>query len=145
MLSIDGLPSEQTGVVSSLTRRTVLIPENLLHPLFTWLKECLILLEQNGKLTDVDIWPNMVKLTSTVYDSQVSMFNLSKAASLETKSNISPVSSLSSIATMSPSHAAANLLASSKKVLLNRRGNSLIVFSASTCVIHPRSICNGVF
>ncbi|XP_021947874.2 receptor-mediated endocytosis protein 6 homolog [Folsomia candida] len=121
VLSIDGLPSEQTGVVSSLTRRTVLIPENLLHPLFTWLKECLILLEQNGKLTDVDIWPNMVKLTSTVYDSQVSMFNLSKAASLETKSNISPVSSLSSIATMSPSHAAANLLASSKKVLLNRR------------------------
>lgn len=124
VLSIDGLPSEQSGVVSSLTRRTALIPENLLNPLFTWLKECLILLEQNGKLTELEIWPTMVKLASAVYESQLAMTNNSnKILSHEVKTSISPVPSLSSIANMSPSHAAANLLANSKKVLLNRRGN----------------------
>jgi hypothetical protein len=125
VLSIDGLPSEQTGIVSSLTRRTVLMPENLLNPLFTWLKECLILLEQNGKLTDLEIWPNMVKLSSIVYDSQMTMANNSKPAMTnQEQRNPSPVNSLSSLA-MSPSHAAANLLANGKKVLLNRRGKFL--------------------
>lgn len=124
VLSIDGLPSEQTGVVSSLSRRTVLMPENLLNPLFTWLKECLILLEQNGKLTHLEIWPNMVKLATTVYDSQQAMANAKSATSVNNENrNSSPVNTLSSIATMSPSHAAANLLANGKKVLMNRRGN----------------------
>lgn len=52
-------------VISYLSRRSILIPEEQLAPLFCWIRECLVILEQNGKLTEIDNWPSLVR-TSTV-------------------------------------------------------------------------------
>jgi len=121
------MPNEQTGIISSLNRRTILIPENLLQPLFTWLKESLILLEQNGKLTELEIWPTLVKLCTSVHESFSHSSNTvgNKASAQESKSNSTSGSNHSLSSGGSPSHAAAQLLANGRKVFLNKRGMCL--------------------
>jgi hypothetical protein len=128
VLSIEGLPADQLGIISSLNRRTILIPENLLQPLFTWLKETLILLEQNGKLTDLEIWPTLVKLTTTVHDNlaNISASTVNKSSGPDSKSTSTSGSNLSLSSSGSPSHTAATLLANGKKVFLNKRGTCQI-------------------
>ncbi|CAL8143674.1 unnamed protein product [Orchesella dallaii] len=124
VLTIDSLPGEQSGVVASLSRRTLLIPENLMHALFAWLKHCLPLVEQQGKLKNLEVWTALEKLTLSVNES------LNSLASAPKTSNSTPTSSVSGSnpslsSSGSPSHGA-RLLESGRKALLNRRGDARV-------------------
>jgi hypothetical protein len=122
VLSMDGLPTEQLSAVTSLFRRTVLLPENQLQPLFAWLKECLVLLERNGKLTDIEIWPSLVKLSAAVNDSITTL----SSNGARTPPNPSMVPSGSSPnLSGSPSHRPSTLLPNGKGSFLGRKGTTL--------------------
>jgi len=91
-----------------------------MHALFTWLKHCLPLVEQQGKLKNMEVWTALEKLTLSVNESLNSLASAPKTANSTPTSSVSGSNpSLSSSG--SPSHGA-RLLESGRKALLNRRG-----------------------
>lgn len=127
VLSMESLPSERSGILAALSRRTVLMPESLIYPLFSWLKETIPLLESNDKIHQMEIWNTFVQLTENAYRHQSTNFAARQPP--PKNSNSSPAHSNSgsnlnlslSDSGGSPSHAS-SILANGKRVLLNRKG-----------------------